>query len=113
MPYDTVNRAWVEQTLRTTEWQLWLEVVEKMNPVVVTASRRLDTWLGADCLIGGPISQYRAPLRFETIGRVGQVQDSEEEEEEPSSQDGGALPSSIASATNQELSLDDLFTVAE
>jgi hypothetical protein len=124
MPYDVVGTTWAEQTLRTAEWRLWLEeVVQRVNPDVVLASRALDGWLGADGIAGAPI-HGREVLRIEEMrteeerpatARVEEVRDSEDDEgeeggdeEPPPTQQSGA--SSVASSSHgASLSLVELF----
>lgn len=64
MPSDAISNKWAEKTLTRPEWDLWLQLVNKIKPDVCTASRKLDAWLGADSIEGGPIKD-KEPLCIE------------------------------------------------
>ena len=64
MPSDAISNKWAEKTLTRPEWDLWLQLVNKIEPDVCTASRKLDAWLGADGIEGGPIKD-KEPLCIE------------------------------------------------
>ncbi|KAF2188442.1 hypothetical protein K469DRAFT_565313, partial [Zopfia rhizophila CBS 207.26] len=75
----------VEQTLRVREWDIWLDLVERVNPHAYAASQALDSWLGSECIAGGLINR-KEPLCIKaelpkTIHEVEEVLDSEDEED--------------------------------
>jgi hypothetical protein len=45
-PSDPITPHWVEQTLRASEWNIWLQLVQRVNPAAVAASHDFDAWLG-------------------------------------------------------------------
>jgi hypothetical protein len=45
-PSDTITPHWVEQTLRAGEWNIWLQLVQHVNPAAIAASHDFDAWLG-------------------------------------------------------------------
>ncbi|KAF2622811.1 hypothetical protein BU25DRAFT_296699, partial [Macroventuria anomochaeta] len=55
IPYETISRHWIEQTLGKKEWQLWLQLVAKVNPVAIEAFGIGDQWLGSKALAGGSL----------------------------------------------------------
>jgi len=46
IPSDTITPHWVEQTLRAGEWNIWLQLVQRVNSAAVAASHDFDAWLG-------------------------------------------------------------------
>jgi hypothetical protein len=83
MPHDVITNSWVENDLRVEVWGLWLELVDKVNPVATSASRAIDSWIGS--APDGSISD-RKTLSLEVSAalssQVEEVPDSEESEEE-------------------------------
>ena len=58
-----------------------------MNPDAVAASHNLNTWLGAECIAGGPIAK-RKLLGIEAVtSQIQEVPDSKSKEEEEVEQD--------------------------
>jgi hypothetical protein len=83
MPYDHVSNTWVEQTLRVGEWQVWLELVKKVNPDAYSASKAFDAWLGSESIAGSIEGKERLCIEDEppaTTCEIEEVQDSEDED---------------------------------
>jgi hypothetical protein len=85
MPFDAISNKWVEKILTRPQWDVWLQLVEKIQPDACTASRKLDAWLGAEGIEGGPIKD-KDPLYIEAgpvaiIGEAQEVADSDLESE--------------------------------
>jgi hypothetical protein len=81
MPPDAISNKWAEKTLTRPEWDVWLQLVKKIEPDVYTASRKLDAWLGTDGIEGGPIKD-KETLCIEAspaavVGEVEEVADSD------------------------------------
>jgi hypothetical protein len=121
MPYDAISSTWVEQTMRSSQWLIWLSVVERVNPEAVTASHDLDAWLGAECIAGGPIAE-RELLGIEAVtSRIQEVPDSESEEggeeveEEEDAYDSQSMdvdlfsPAPVDADSPRQLTLYELF----
>ncbi|KAI8930529.1 hypothetical protein NX059_012125 [Plenodomus lindquistii] len=104
MPYDIITNTWVEQVLRVSEWDVWLQLVHKVNPGVIQASRQLDRWLGAACIAGGPITHPEI-LQVEAVARQGparvflEVRDSDDDDESSEDEADGETPTRAASST--------------
>lgn len=77
MPPDAISNKWAEKTLTRPEWDVWLQLIKKVEPDVCTASRKLDAWLGTEGIEGGPI-QDKKPLCIES-GSTASVGGVEEE----------------------------------
>jgi hypothetical protein len=56
MPHDVVTNSWVESELRVGAWDVWLDLVAKVNPNAYKASKALEEWLGLEGIAGGSIS---------------------------------------------------------
>jgi hypothetical protein len=39
---------WMEQTLRAGEWNIWLQLVQRVNRAAVAASHDFDAWVFAE-----------------------------------------------------------------
>ncbi|CAA9967166.1 hypothetical protein PTMSG1_10525 [Pyrenophora teres f. maculata] len=76
---DVVTANWVEQTLRVSEWSLWLRLVQRVNPSVQQLIHNVDTFLGPNGLRGGPISNMQ-PVGAEVSEalRICEVPDSQD-----------------------------------
>lgn len=78
LPAATVTPNWVEQTLRAPEWRIWLQLVQRVNPGAVQASRDFDAWLGPSALEGGPITNdERLGIEAALEMHIQEVSDSE------------------------------------
>lgn len=80
IPSDTITPYWVEQTLRAGEWNIWLQLVQRVNPAAVAASHDFDAWLGPPgiehgSLEGASTLTIEAGLPY----RITEVPDSEGE----------------------------------
>lgn len=80
IPADIVTPNWVEQTLRAAEWDIWLQLVQRVNPGAVEASRSFDAWLGVQGLEHGSLSGAKT-LRIEMAqgSRITEVADSDDD----------------------------------
>jgi hypothetical protein len=74
-PFRDVSNTWVEQTLRVSEWDLWLRLVEKVNPDVLRATKSFTNWLGPSNP-GGPIASKELLAIEANIGELGSSEDS-------------------------------------
>ncbi|CAA9965775.1 hypothetical protein PTMSG1_09134 [Pyrenophora teres f. maculata] len=76
---DVVTANWVEQTLRVSEWSLWLRLVQRVNPSIQQLIHNVDTFLGPNSLRGGPISNMQ-PVGAEVSKalRIYEVPDSQD-----------------------------------
>lgn len=117
MPPDPISNKWAEKTLTRPEWNLWLQLVKKIEPDVCTASRKLDAWLGADGIEGGPIKD-KEPLCIEArpaavVGEVEELPDSDVESESGVDSDGEDATAGTPSCPLRQLTLLDLFVPKE
>jgi hypothetical protein len=84
VPTATVTPNWVEQTLLTAEWNIWLQLVKRVNPAAVQASRDFDAWVGPLALQNGSInSAERLRLEARLDMRIHEVPDSDNDDDEP------------------------------
>ena len=118
MPPDAISNKWAEKMLTRPEWDVWLQLIERIEPDVCTASRQLDAWLGTDGIEGGPI-QNKGPLCIEAGSAA--VMDEVEEEIADSDldSDGGVDSDGDEAATGiscrplRQLTLLELFVPKE
>tara|TARA_R110002003_G_scaffold848_2_gene21688 strand:- start:1445 stop:1693 length:249 start_codon:yes stop_codon:yes gene_type:complete len=54
---ENICRRYGSRRLRVPEFEVWLELVKKVNPDVFKAAQILDSWLGPDGIAGGAISE--------------------------------------------------------
>ncbi|KAH5708166.1 hypothetical protein HBI81_256430 [Parastagonospora nodorum] len=120
IPTSMITPHWVEQTLRPAEWGIWLQLVNRVYPDAVQASRDFDEWAGPLALQDGSIEDAgRLPLEARLHSRIQEVRDSDDEGDKDDSEDEygssqhvassqqGVLADSITSV--QSLSLRALF----
>lgn len=102
VPHDVISNTWLEYTLRVPEFEVWLELVKKVNPDVFKAAQILDSWLGPDGIAGGAISE-KTPLGIEaepvtTAYEIEEIQDSEDDSASVGASQFQAWPKSPARA---------------
>jgi hypothetical protein len=117
MPFDAISNKWAEKTLTRPQWDVWLQLVEKIQPDACTASRKLDAWLGAEGIEGGPI-QDKEPLCIEAgpaaiVGEVEEVADSDLESESGRDSDGEDATAGTPHQPLRQLTLLELFAPNE
>jgi hypothetical protein len=79
-PSDTITPHWVEQTLRAGEWNIWLQLVQRVNPAAVAASHDFDAWLGPPGIEHGSLEgASRLTIEVGLRERITEVADSESE----------------------------------
>jgi hypothetical protein len=80
IPTNLVSPNWVEQTLRVLEWDIWLQLIPRVNAAAVEASRSFDSWLGVQGIEQGSL-QGTAKLQLEVmvVSRLTEVADSDSE----------------------------------
>jgi hypothetical protein len=113
MPSDAISNKWAEKTLTRPEWDVWLQLIKKMEPDVYTASRKLDAWLGADGIEGGSIKN-KEPLCIEAgpaavVGEADEVADSDMESESGGDSDGEDATAGNPCRPLRQLTLLELF----
>lgn len=89
VPSTLITPNWVEQTLRTAEWDIWLQLVERVNPAALQAGRAFDAWAGPAALKDGSL-QGAARLRLEQrLGsRIHEVAEADSDAHHGSQGDG-------------------------
>lgn len=83
IPTAIITPHWVEQTLRSAEWDIWLQLVMRANPDAVQASRDFDQWVGPSALQDGSIEgagQLQLEARLQS--RLQEVSDGDDEEDD-------------------------------
>lgn len=83
IPHEHFSNSWVEQTTRAWGLHVWIDLVKKERPDVCAVSRVLDSWLGPEGILGGPISGKQTlsiELDIPTYPVVTGVDDSEDDE---------------------------------
>jgi hypothetical protein len=116
VPHDVISNTWVEHTLRVPEFNVWLELVKKVNPEVFEAAQILDSWLGPEGIAGGAIKD-KTPLGIEaepvrTIYEIEEIQyseDSEDDSEGVRVSQSQASPSCTPIPQLRQLTLPELF----
>lgn len=117
MPSDAISNKWAEKTLTRLEWDLWLQLVKKIEPDVCTASRKLDAWLGAEGIEGGPIKD-KEPLCIESgpaavVGEVEELPNSDVESDSGVESDGEDATAGAPCRPLRQLTLLELFVLKE
>lgn len=101
IPTATITPHWVEQTLRMAEWDIWLRLVERVNPVAVQACRDFEAWAGPAALQNGSIQDAkRLRLEQQLNLRIHEVPDTDSNSDSDSDSGGsagGSAPSKAAS----------------
>jgi hypothetical protein len=113
MPPDAISNKWAEKTLTRPQWDLWIQLVKKIQPDAYTASRKLEAWLGTDGIEGGSI-QHKDTLCIEAgppmaVGEVEEVADSDMESESGVDSDGNGTTTGTARPPLRQLTLLELF----
>jgi hypothetical protein len=123
IPSDTVTPHWVEQTLRAAEWNIWLQLVQRVNPATVAASHDFDAWLSQTGIEHGSL-EGASWLTIEAglEERITKAADSDDEgnvasddDNDDSSHDGHGTAGQLAITLNthpiilQSLDLHQLF----
>jgi hypothetical protein len=113
IPHDVVPNSWLEQTLRVGELRIWLELVKRVNPDAYAASTALDSWLGSECIAGGPLRKEET-LRIEVEApaiayEAEEVQDSEDEEQLASTRSQSTQQSTQCARPLRQLTLLEWF----
>jgi hypothetical protein len=70
MPPETISNTWAERTLTRPEWNLLLELIQKIQPDVYIASMKLDAWLGTEGIEGGSIKGKRRSASKQTLAQL-------------------------------------------
>lgn len=109
MPTDGISNRWAEKDLPTDAWNIWLQLVKKVNPEAHSASIAFDNWVGEAAIWGGPI-QSKEVLCIEEKGpmvvyEIEEIADSTDEQE---SDMGGTAQSTLPRPLRQ-LTLLELF----
>jgi hypothetical protein len=114
MPYESIPKTWVEQAISKGQWQIWMDLVEKVNPDAYAASSALELWLGSESIAGGPINEKQA-LRIELEGpihRIEEVLDSDGDSDDEDLEGTQSQPMSSAASlltSRQKPTLLELF----
>lgn len=89
VPHDVISNTWLEHTLRIPEFNVWLDLVKKVNPDIFEAAQILDSWLGPEGIAGGAISE-KTPLSIEAepAMTIEEIQDSEDSEDSENDSEG-------------------------
>jgi hypothetical protein len=113
MPPDAIANTWAERTLTRPEWDVWLQLVKRIEPDVYTASTKLDAWLGTDGIEGGSIKN-KEPLCIgagpaAVVAEVEELPDSDVESESSVESDVKDATAGISSRLLRQLTLLELF----
>lgn len=113
-----VSNHWAEKALTTAEWQIWLNLVKKVEEPAYTASMALDAWLGAAGIKRGPIHE-KETLCIEAatptvVIRIEEVADSDMDSDNDSGAESTpaatpAPPAPTAASPLRQLTLLELF----
>lgn len=87
IPSDAVANYWVEQTLRSGEFRVWLQLVKRVNPDVYAASQNFNAWLGSESMPRASIEGKRQ-LVIETAPSVTRAAVEEVADSETSDSEG-------------------------
>jgi len=112
MPTDTVSNGWVERDIHPDVWNIWLQLVKRVNPEAHSASLALDNCVGQEGIQGGPI-QTKEVLCIEEKGptvfyEVEEIADSADEQDSDGGTECSILENSAPRPLRQ-LTLQELF----
>jgi hypothetical protein len=117
MPPDLISNRWVEKTLARPEWDVWLQLVKKIEPDVYTASTALEAWLGADGIEGGSLKDKETLCIEEgsaaVVGEVEEVVDSDMDSESDVEGDSNTAATETLGQPLRQLTLLELFVPKE
>lgn len=85
-PSDIAASSWVEQGLRLCFWDVWINLVPRLNPEAAQASQAIHRFLGEQGINGGPIATtaqllIEQPTWHEVGPRLIEVREEENREE--------------------------------
>jgi hypothetical protein len=104
MPPEAISNTWAGKTLTRPEWDIWLDLIQKIQPDACTASRALDAWLGAEGIEGGSI-KGKETLCIEAGAPEVEIADSEMD----SASDSDSSPAPTPPPALRQLTLLELF----
>jgi hypothetical protein len=94
MPIDVVSNSWVEREIQTDAWNIWLQLVKRINPEAYSASLAFDRYVGQEGIYGGPIQgtdmlciEENSPT---VVYQIEEIADSAEEQDSDSDIEGTA-----------------------
>ncbi|KAF2023213.1 hypothetical protein EK21DRAFT_118978 [Setomelanomma holmii] len=94
IPTATIKPNWVEQTLKVAEWDIWLELAERVNPAAVQASRDFDARVGPAALQDGSIKAQSLRLESRLESRITEVSESDDKVDDDVPSDSNSNDSS-------------------
>jgi hypothetical protein len=71
--HDVITNWWVESSLRIKAWYTWLELMGKINPAAISASKAVGAWLSSK--VAGSISNKETLLLETSVRALAQVEE--------------------------------------
>ncbi|KAK1912042.1 hypothetical protein P3342_012525 [Pyrenophora teres f. teres] len=59
IPHDEIANRWIERTLRVGQLDVWMKLLKKERQDICVASKALESWLGPEELLAGPLARRR------------------------------------------------------
>lgn len=110
MPHDLISNHWIERILRTSDLDVWLDLVKLVNPDAYNASQKLDSWLGPEGIAGESICS-KVSLSIEAAPQVYEISDSEDSGNDSNTAEDLSLSLATTKSISplQQLKLTELF----